>query len=110
MALAPGAIFAGYTIQQTLTADEMGETYLAQHPRFPRCDVLNVLAGAVPADNGSRRRFLALAERAAGLNHRHIVRIYDCGEYDGRLWVATEDVGGPTAAQLIRDRSPTGVP
>ena len=56
MSLAPGTIFAGYTIVGLLGTGGMGEVYLAQHPRLPRQDALKVMPANMSADDGFRNR------------------------------------------------------
>ncbi len=46
----------------------------------------------------------------ARLFHTNIVEMYDRGECDGRLWVATEYVAGTSLARVVAERYPTGMP
>ena len=46
----------------------------------------------------------------ASLEHPNIVTVYDRGETDGQLWIATQYVDGTDAAKLLRDRYPAGMP
>jgi serine/threonine protein kinase, bacterial len=110
MALASGAVFAGYTIERMLDFGAMGEVYVAQHPSLPRHDALHVLPAALSADSEFRQRFLREADAAARLYHPHILGMYDSGEFDGRLWIATECVSGTNAAQLMAEWYPSGMP
>ena len=110
MALADGQVFAGYTILRILGAGGMGEVYLAQHPRLPRCDALKVLGKAVSHDAEYRQRFNQEAEMVSTLNNPHIVTIYDRGEYDEKLWIAMEFVDGIDAGRLLSDHYPDGIP
>jgi serine/threonine-protein kinase len=110
MALASGTTFAGYTVLRMLEFGATGEVYLAQHPRLARQEVLRVLPGTFTADSDFGRRFLREADIVARLHHTNIAEIYDRGEYDGRLWVATEYVAGTSVAQLIAQRYPSGMP
>ena len=110
MPLAPGEVFAGYTIVRLLGSGGMGEVYLAQHPRLPRRDALKVLSSAVSADTVFRERFSREADIAAGLSHPHIVGVHDRGEFEGQLWISMEYVDGTDAARLMRDRYPVGMP
>src|SRR5690625_387886 len=87
----------------------MGEVYLAEHPRLPRCDALKVLPAQVSADPGFRERFNREADLAASLWHPHVVGVHDRGEYDGRLWIAMDYVDGCDAAALL-GRHPDGLP
>src|SRR3546814_14970007 len=70
MPLAPGSVFAGYTIERQIGAGGMGEVYLAKHPQLPRSDALKVLPASLPgsstaADEAFRRRFIRQAELTA---------------------------------------------
>jgi hypothetical protein len=50
MPLGHGQVFAGFRIVRLLGSGGMGEVYLAEHPRLPRHDALNVLPADVSAD------------------------------------------------------------
>ena len=39
-----------------------------------------------------------------------MVGLHDRGEFDGQLWIAMDYVEGADAAQLLKDRYPTGMP
>jgi serine/threonine protein kinase, bacterial len=54
-----GDHFAGYTIKRLLGSGEMGEVYLADHPRLPRQDALKILPSNISADSSFRERFIA---------------------------------------------------
>jgi serine/threonine protein kinase len=110
MSLAPGQAFAGYTIVRMLGSGEMGEVYLAQHPRLPRRDALKVLPSEVSADPEYRERFVREADLAATLWHPNIVGVHDRGEFDGQLWISLDYVAGTNAANLLTNRFPAGLP
>src|SRR6516165_12002916 len=110
MSLNPGTVFAGYTIVRLLGSGGMGEVYLARHPRLPRQDALKILRPDVSGDRDFRQRFIREADLAAAISHPNIVTVYDRGEFDGQLWIATEYVDGTDAAQLMRDRYSAGMP
>ncbi len=110
MSLAPGEVFAGYTIVRLLGSGGMGEVYLAQHPRLPRKDALKILGSQVSADGDYRQRFVREADLAAKLWHPNIVAVHDRGDFTGQLWIAIDYVEGTDAASLLRDRYPVGMP
>jgi serine/threonine protein kinase, bacterial len=110
MPLTNGAVFAGYTILRLLGSGEMGDVYLAQHPRLPRRDALKILPADVSADNEFRDWFNHQADLAATLWHPSVVGVHDHGEFDGQLWIAMDYVEGTDAAQLIKDQYPSGMP
>ena len=110
MALAPGSIFAEYTILKLLGAGGMGKVYLAQHPRLPRHEALKILRRSLSADDEYEERFRREAEAASVLMHPNIVRVYDRGEYRGRLWLSMEYIDGESLGELITRKFPAGMP
>ncbi len=110
MALASGTTYAGYTVLRMLNFGPIGELYLVAHPRLARHQALRVLPAATTADGEFRHRFLREADIAARIHHPNIAAMYDRGECDGRLWIATEYVAGTSAAQLVAQRYPSGMP
>lgn len=110
MTLGAGEVFAGYTVVRMLGSGGMGEVYLAQHPRLPRTEALKLLKPEISNDETFRARFIREADSIAALDHPHIVTVYDRGDADGTLWIATQFVDGTDAAQLMRDRYPAGMP
>jgi serine/threonine protein kinase, bacterial len=110
MPLNQGDVFAGYRIVRRLGSGGMGEVYLAQHPRLPRRDAVKVLPATLTADQEYRQRFNREADIAAELWHPHIVGIHDRGEFEGQLWLSMDYVEGTDAAELLRTRSPSGMP
>jgi serine/threonine protein kinase/ABC-type branched-subunit amino acid transport system substrate-binding protein len=110
MALADGAVFAGYRIIRLIGAGGMGEVYLAAHPRLPRQDALKILARDLSTSGEFHERFTREADLAAKLFHPSIVGVHDRGDDDGQLWIAMDYVDGPDAAKLLRQRYPAGMP
>lgn len=110
MSLAIGEAVAGYTISRLLGTGGMGQVYLAQHPRLPRQDALKLLHPEASLDDDFRQRFIREADLAARLTHPNIVTVYDRGEFDGQLWIASQYVDGIDAAQLLHESYPDGAP
>lgn len=96
--LATGADFAGYLIQGVLGRGGMGTVYLARHPRLPRLDAVKVLNANHFGDRELGRRFEREAHLAGQLDHPNIVKVYDCGEWNGRLWFSMQYLDGVTTA------------
>jgi serine/threonine protein kinase, bacterial len=110
MSFASGATFVGYTILRPLGRDEMGDVYLAQHPRLPQWNALRILSAALAEDHEYRDRFLRESPVATNLYHPHIHRVEFRGESDGQLWFTAEYIKGIDAAQWIATRCPNGMP
>ncbi|CDO87858.1 hypothetical protein AWC29_03090 [Mycobacterium triplex] len=106
MALASGAVCAGYTVARRLGSGVTGDVYLVQDPRSARWQALKVLSPALSSDRQFRRNFLSETPMVTGLHHQHIVAVHDRGDFDGQLWIAMDYVAGSSAAQLLKDRFP----
>ena len=110
MALASGAMFAGYTVARRLGSGVTGEVYLAQDQRLGRWVALKILSPALSTDSDFRQRFLLETATTANLYHPHIVEVHARGEFDGQLWVAMDYVEGSNAARLMAERFPAVSP
>ncbi|MGA7133118.1 MAG: serine/threonine-protein kinase [Mycobacterium sp.] len=110
MSFASGATFVGYNILRLLGCGEMGDVYLAQHPRLPHWTALKVLSATLTEDREFRDRFRRETPIATSLYHPHILGVEYRGEFDGRLWIAMGYVNGTNASQLIASGLPTGMP
>jgi serine/threonine-protein kinase len=110
MPLAPGDVFAGYTVVRKLGSGGMGEVYLADHPRLPRRDALKVLPLELTADREYRERFNREADIVANLWHPHIVGVHDRGEFSGQLWITMDYVEGTDAGHLLQRYGGHGLP
>jgi serine/threonine protein kinase len=105
--LAPGDVFAGYTVIRMLGRGGMGAVYLVRHPRLPRSDALKLLRAELSADPDFAARFLHEADVVAGLSHRNIVPVLDRGEAEGQLWLTMPFVDGTDAERALKDAGGT---
>ncbi|SOJ54365.1 Serine/threonine-protein kinase PknI [Mycobacterium simulans] len=110
MALANGAIFAGYTVVRRLGSSATGQVYLVQQPGSPGWQALKVLPLAMSADDEFCRRFHRETAIAANLYHPNILEVHERGEFDGQLWIAMDYVDGIDAVQHMANRFPTVLP
>src|SRR5262245_9227729 len=79
------ALAGRYAIQRTLGVGGMGTVFLANDLRHRRPVAIKVLNAELAAVLGTER-FLREIEIAAGLNHPHILPLYDSGSADGLLY------------------------
>jgi serine/threonine protein kinase len=100
--LPPGSDFAGYRIECPLGRGGMADVYLARHPRLPRSYALKLMSEELSRNEVYRQRFNSEADIACLVQHESVVRVYDRGEDDDRLWLAMEYVKGPDLAHIIR--------
>jgi hypothetical protein len=106
MDIQTGASLAGYTILRELGAGGMGAVYLVKHPRLPRQDAMKVIDAQLSSDPVYAARFGREAELACGLDHPSLVRVYDRGFDEGRLWLTMHYVQGLDLDQLLRRDGP----
>ena len=110
MPLVDGATAAGFSIVRLLGHGQIGELYLAEHPRLPRHEALKIVSADLSADPEYRYRFKQATGRAAALWHPNIVSLHDRGEVEDRLWLSMDYVDGIDTAQLLTDTYPEGMP
>ena len=97
--LEDGAVIDGrYEISAHLGSGGMAEVYCAKDMQLGRNVALKILHRALRrADEEFVERFRREASSAAGLQHPHVVGVYDRGEWDGTSYIAMEFVAGPHA-------------
>lgn len=86
--LIPDDQLAGYQIQEQIGRGGMAVVYRALDLRLGRLVALKVLASNPGADAAFRQRFIRESRAAAGLDHPHIIPVYDAGESGGTLFIA----------------------
>jgi eukaryotic-like serine/threonine-protein kinase len=95
-----------YRVLSHLGSGGMAEVYCATDLQLGRKVALKVLHERFAADEEFVERFKREASSAAGLQHQHVVSIYDRGEWDGASYIAMEYVAGRTLKQLVREDRP----
>ncbi|MBM7516672.1 serine/threonine-protein kinase [Nocardioides nitrophenolicus] len=106
MALQPGDSFGRYDVTGHLGRGGMGVVLAAVHRDLDRPVALKVLAPHLADDAGYRARFLREAKALARLDSPYVVRVFDAGEEEGALFIATELVRDGDLNQLLRSRGP----
>jgi serine/threonine protein kinase len=86
----------GYEILGELGRGGMGVVYKARDCSLHREVALKMIVTGFHSDPSARQRFRTEAEAVARLNHVNIVRIYQVGEHEGRLFLSLEYVEGGT--------------
>jgi serine/threonine protein kinase len=86
--LVPGEQLAGYQIEKQIGRGGMAVVYRALDLRLGRAVALKVLAPHLGADEAFRQRFIRESQAAAGVDHPHIVPVFEAGEADGVLFIA----------------------
>jgi serine/threonine protein kinase len=99
--LAPGDQIAGYQIQEPIGRGGMAVVYRALDLRLGRSVALKVLAPDLGEDEGFRQRFIRESRAAAGVDHPHIVPVFEAGESAGVLFIAMRYVSGGDVRSLL---------
>jgi hypothetical protein len=99
--LAQGTIVAGYRVDGVLGEGGMGTVYRATQLSLNRVVALKLLAQELSDDAGFRSRFEREGQLQAGLDHQHIVTVYEAGQTEHGLFLAMRLIAGPTLKELI---------
>jgi tetratricopeptide (TPR) repeat protein len=91
-----GTTLGHFKIIAKLSESRSGEVYRAEDEALRRHVVLKILSPALASDPDHKARFLQAAGAAAMVTHPHVAAVHEVGESEGRVWVATELVEGPT--------------
>ncbi len=98
---ASGQQFGQYQTLSLIGAGGMGEVYLAHDTKLGRSVALKILPARYTQDADRVRRFRQEARAASATNHPNIITIFDIGEADGVLFIATEYVEGQTLRERL---------
>ncbi|MDR3619284.1 MAG: bifunctional nicotinamidase/pyrazinamidase [Paludisphaera borealis] len=87
----------------------MGVVYKGFHNDLDIPVAVKFLNPSHSAQAHGAERFLREARLAARLNHPGIVRVFDCGEKDGHLFIVMEFIDGQSLEDHIHERQAVGV-
>ncbi len=90
-----------YRIEGIVGCGRTGIVYLATDSRNGRAVALKVLREDVSIDPVYRERFRREGSLLAGLQHPHVMPIYDMGEIDGELYIAARLVSSSLKALIV---------
>jgi serine/threonine protein kinase len=97
-----GAQLGQYTIIQEIGRGGMATVYSATQRSMNRTVAIKVLPRHFLHDPGFLERFEREVEVISGLEHPHILPIYDYGEAEGVPYIAMRYLGGGSMAQMVR--------
>jgi serine/threonine-protein kinase len=95
-----------YRIERRLGSGGMADVYLALDEQLGRKVALKLLYRRFAEDPEFVERFRREASAAAGLQHQHVVSVYDRGEWEGTYYIAMEYLEGHSLKALISQHAP----
>jgi len=101
-----GSLVAGYRLETRIGMGGMAVVFRARDRRLDRLVALKILAPALGADEGFRRRFIAESRAAAAVDDPHIIPVYEAGEADGVLFIAMRFVAGGDLRGVMEREAP----
>jgi serine/threonine protein kinase len=109
MILNSGDVIGQYEISRRLGSGGMATVYLAHHPRLEREVAVKVLHDAFQQDDAFLIRFEREARIVAGLEHPHIVPIYDYSEHNGLPYLVMKYIKGRSLKLLLDENEITTI-
>lgn len=103
---AEGDALGPYRLERQLGEGGMAVVFLASRASDGASVALKLLKANLTADETFRHRFQHEVRSAAEVRHEHLVAILDSGELDGRPYIASAYVEGPTLEQRVRGAGP----
>ena len=95
-----------YRVERRLGSGGMADVYLAVDQQLGRRVALKLLYRRFAEDPEFVERFRREASAAAGLQHQHVVSVYDRGAWEGTFYIAMEYLEGRSLKALIAQHAP----
>ncbi len=105
MNLEAGQVIGQYTIQHRIGSGGMAVVYEAAHNKLGRTVALKVMHAGFQDDPDLLARFNREARIVAGLDHPHIVPLYDFDEIEGAPYLVMKLVRGHTLKWYLQQRA-----
>lgn len=104
--LNPPCDFGQYYIEKHAGRGGMGDVYLGFQKTLKRPTAIKLLRPNRSNSNTAAARFKEEMRVVAMLDHPNLVKAYDGGEYEGRLYLAMELLDGETLADYVKRKGP----
>src|ERR671918_1718887 len=106
MAEAPRVLNDRYEVQSTLGRGGMAQVYRAMDRVLGRPVAVKILSRKFSGDERFVTRFRREAQASAGLNHPHVVSVFDTGSHQDLHYIVMEYVEGETLGALMAREGP----
>jgi serine/threonine-protein kinase len=95
-----------YDVVETMNESGQALSYRAVHSTLRREVFLKVLPAGGERERERRARFEQEARALATVDHPAVVRVYEFGEWEGMLYLASEFLSGPDLGKLVSESGP----
>ncbi len=101
-----GKLFAGrYRIIKLIGKGGMGKVYLAEDTFLNNEEIaIKVINKHLSTDPESSERFLREIQLTRKVTHPNVIRTYDAGKINKRLYFTMEYVNGPTLKEVLKEK------
>ena len=96
-----GQNVGGYLVRRNIGIGGMGRVYQSLDLNNNRAVALKVLLPDFAEDDSFRTRFWREAELMRTLDHPHIVKVFDFGQWGDFLYMAMQLVRGPSLERIL---------
>jgi tRNA A-37 threonylcarbamoyl transferase component Bud32 len=96
-----GARIANYRIDGLIGRGGMAVVYRATDVRLDRPVALKILDPELASDDAFRERFIRESRAGAGVDHPHVIPVFEAGDANGVLFIAMRYVAGSDVRALI---------
>jgi formylglycine-generating enzyme required for sulfatase activity/serine/threonine protein kinase len=104
--LNPPCDFGQYFVEKHAGRGGMGDVYLGFQKTLKRPTAIKLLRPNRTNSETAAERFKEEMRVVAMLDHPNLVKAYDGGEFDGRLYLAMELLDGETLADYVKRKGP----
>lgn len=101
-----GQTIGNCRIEALIGSGGMGQVFRARHIHLNRAQALKVLHEQLSLDASFQTRFRHEARALAMLEHKHCVRIYECADDQGHLYLSMELIQDGSLRTLLDRRGP----
>jgi serine/threonine protein kinase len=99
-----GQRFGGYRLEGLATESSIGAVYKARDLRLGRTVSLRIIPPDLARDPITRARLNDELTALAAVDHPNVVPIFEAGEYNGVIFIASRWVDGSALSTLVRNK------